>query len=339
MSLLKRRGTRALLLATLLLLAAGCGQSVAPQPAATAPADYLVDPTTLTPVALASGAKLRVVVTTNLVADVVRHVAGDAVELTTLMPTGADPHTYTATPQDLRSLANAHVVLVNGLGLEEPLSPVLATLDGPPVISVNAGVTTRAFGDDQDHAAEEDADEHTHTGADPHTWLRVANVMTWADNVAAALAALDPAHAAAYTAAAQDYRNELAALDADLRDQLAALPADRRKLVTDHESLGYFADEYGFTVIGAIIPSFSTMAAPSAQELAALQDTIRSQGVPAIFVETTVSPELANQMGRDLGVKVVTLYTGSLSDPSGPAADYPTFMRYNVAAIVAALAS
>jgi ABC-type Zn uptake system ZnuABC Zn-binding protein ZnuA len=328
----------ALWLLIALIWLAGCGRDAASQTQPTAaPAGYVVDLATLTPVPLADDERLRVVATTNLVADVVRRVGGDAVELTTLMPVGADPHTYTATPQDLRTLADAHVVLVNGLGLEEPLAPVLDTLDGPPVISVNAGVATRAFGEEAGHA-EEAGDDHAHGGIDPHTWLRVANVMVWAENVAAVLAALDPSHAADYTAAGQAYRDELEALDGDLRARLEALPAERRKLVADHDSLGYFADEYGFTVIGALIPSFSTLAAPSAQELAALQDTIRAENVPAIFVETTVSPELANRLARDLGVQVVTLYTGSLSDPNGPAADYPAFMRYNVDAIVAALA-
>ena len=298
---------------------------------------------TVSPPALDEGERLRVVATTNLVADVVARVGGDSVDLHTLIPLNADPHSYTATPQDLRWLSEAHVIFVNGLGLEESLLPALRSLETEaPLVSVNAGVPTLALDGEAAHADEPHTDAvHTDgihsAGVDPHTWLDVMNVAIWAENVAAILSEMDPAHAADYHAAAAAYQAELEALDAALREEIATLPPQARKLVTDHHEWGYFAAAYGFEQVGAVLPAYSTMAAASAQELAALQDQIAAAGVPAIFVGTTVNPNLAQQIAADLGIAVVPLYTSSLSDADGPAATYVEMMRYDVRAIVDAL--
>lgn len=316
------------LLALLLLggLAAGCGGAQNGGAAEAMPP--------LEAVPLAATEKLRVVATTNIIADVVAAVGGDLIELTALMPAGVDPHSYQATPADLRALEGAHVIFVNGLGLEESILPVLDGLESAaPLAPVNAGVETRELGEADGHAGE----GHRQGGVDPHTWWDVKNVERWVENVSAALGALDPAHAGAYAERGTAYQAELAALDAEIRAEIAAVPADRRKLVTDHENLGYFAAAYGFEAVGAVIPSLSTMAAPSAQERAALQDQIAGAGVKAIFVGSTANPALAAQLGKDLGVEVAPLYTDSLSGPQGPASSYLEFMRYNVRTIVEAL--
>ena len=298
----------------------------------------------LSAVELAPGAKVRVVATTNSVADVARQIGGDRVELTTLLPPGADPHSYQATPDDLRQLNGAHVIFVNGLHLEEAMAPILENLDAPtPVVSVNAGVTTRALSaedDAEDHDDEGDSagGAHDHDGDDPHTWMNPVNVMVWSENIAHTLGALDPANAAAYTAAAATYVAELEQLDTEMRAQFAAIPAPQRKLVTDHDNLGYLADAYDFTVLGAVIPSLSTMAAPSAQDLAALHDQIQTEGVKVILVGNTVNPATAQQLAQDTGAQVVAIYTDSLSDATGPAATYIAMMRHNLAQIRAAFA-
>jgi ABC-type Zn uptake system ZnuABC Zn-binding protein ZnuA len=193
---------------------------------------------------------------------------------------------------------------------------------------------------DEEHGDEEHAEEagHIHEGGDPHTWQSVPNVMVWAQNIAAVLSQLDPAQAESYAAAAAEYEAELEVLEAELQALVAELPAEARKLVTDHSSLGYLADGYGFTIVGAVIPALSTVAAASAQELAALQDQINAEGVKAIFVGTTVNAQLVEQLAADLGIAVVPIYTDSLSEPDGPAASYPDFMRYNMQTIVDALA-
>lgn len=289
----------------------------------------------LTAVKLAAGAKLQVVATTNLVADLVAQVGGEHITLYTLMGPGIDPHSYTSTPEDMRTLEDAQVVFINGLHLEEALADRLTALTAP-VIAVNVGITPRELAPDE-HGEAAAAEEHHHEGADPHTWQRVANVKQWVENVRTTLRQLDPPNAAAYDAAADAYLMQLDALDAEIRAKVATIPADNRKLVTDHETFGYFADEYGFTIVGALVPSLSTSAEPSAQALAALQDQLTKEGVQAIFVGTTVNPRLADQIAADLGIQVVSLYSDSLSVPDGPAATYLEFMRFNVNAIVAVL--
>jgi zinc/manganese transport system substrate-binding protein/manganese/iron transport system substrate-binding protein len=295
----------------------------------------------LEPLTLAEGEKLRVVATTSLVADVVRRVGGDTVELTTLMPLGVDPHSYTATPQDLRTLNDAHLILINGLGLEEALMPVLTELENPvPVVSVNAGIAPLTYGEGTEAdtvVSEGETEEQTHL-LDPHTWLSVNNMLVWVDNVAGSLATLDTVNVDSYFSNAGAYHDELAALDAELRTQIDTLPAERRRLVTDHQEFNYFASDYGFEIIGAVIPGLSTTASPSAQELAALQDLIQAEGINAIFVGQNVDDSVVSQLASDLGIEVVKLYTSSLSEADGPAPDYLSLMRYDVNAIVTALA-
>ena len=327
----------------LLLIIAGCAASSAEVAAVAETHDANADSLpTLAPAVLEAGEKLRVVATTNIVGDVVGQVGGDAIDLVQLLAPGADPHSYQARPDDLRALNQAHVVFINGLHLEEAMSSVLENLDsGALVVAVNVGVTTLEF--DEEHTDEHaDADatateEHHHEGADPHTWMDVRNVEHWVENVAAVLTALDPAHAELFAANAATYTTELAVLHQEIETALAAIPAAQRKLISDHDNLGYLANAYGLTVVGTVIPSLSTMAAPSAQELAALQQQIAQEGLKAILVGTTVNPSVAQQIADDTGGVVTTIYTDSLSDKSGPAATYMDMMRYNLAQIVAAL--
>lgn len=290
----------------------------------------------LAAVTLGAGEKLQVVASTNLVADVVTQIGGDHITLHTLMGPGVDPHSYSTTPQDLRTLAEAQVVFINGLQLEAALADLLGGLTAP-VVPVSAGITPRVMSDEPGDEQNAAAEEHHHEGGDPHAWQAVANVKIWVANIEESLRQLDPANAEAYHTAAEAYLAALDALEAEIQTQLATIPPEHRKLVTDHETFGYFADAYGFTIVGALIPSLSTAAEPSAQALAQLQDLVKAEGVKAIFVGATVSPRLAEQMAQDLGIQVVSLYSDSLSAPDGPAATYLDFMRYNVNAIVQAL--
>jgi ABC-type Zn uptake system ZnuABC Zn-binding protein ZnuA len=332
--------------------------------AATVPAEL----PTFAAVDLSDGRKLQVVATTNIVADVVTQVAGDSIDLYAMLPVGADPHSYQPTPQDLRALTDADVIFINGLGLEEAMALTLEEFEAKTVV-VNTGIEAVEFGGeetheehadeehadeehadeehadeehaDEEHADEEHADEaghdHAHDGADPHSWFSVHAVEKWTHNIHHVLSDLDPANAEAYESAASAYAEELEALHAELVTLVDALPTEKRKLVTDHDSLGYLAAEYGFEVVGSVIPSFSTLAEPSAQDLAELQEQIRAEGVTAIFVGTTINPRQETQMAEDLGIQVVSIYTGSLSEADGPAATYIDFMRYNVGKIVGAL--
>jgi ABC-type Zn uptake system ZnuABC Zn-binding protein ZnuA len=205
------------------------------------------------------------------------------------------------------------------------------------VISASEGIGALPFEGDE-HAQEiEEEGEQREPGLDPHTWLDPNNVAHWTMNIEAALSALDPARSDIYAANAQAYRGELTALDAEIRDVVAAIPAQDRKLVTDHDELGYFADEYGFTIIGTIIPGASSLAEPSAIQLAGLLDEVRALHVPAVFVSSVVNPALVETFAADAGIRVATLHVHSLTGPDGVAPSYVELMRYNAETIAAAL--
>jgi manganese/iron transport system substrate-binding protein len=274
----------------------------------------------------ATAGKLKVLATTSIVGDVVSQVGGDLIALSILMPVGTDPHDFQPRPQDAASLIDAQIIFSNGAGLEAFLQPMLdSTGTAGKLVEVSAGITLLPLpGGNQS------------TG-DPHTWMDPNNVILWTQNIAAALSAADPAHAAGYQANAKAYTASLHDLDAWIRSEVAQIPSQNRLLVADHAVLGYFAAQYGFTQEGTITGSFSSDAAPSAQELAALEDTIRRTGVRAVFVSEAVNQTLADQVAADTGIKAVWIYHATLTAPGGPAASYLEFMRYNVNAIVTAL--
>ena len=287
---------------------------------------------------LAEGEKLRVVATTSLVADVVKQVGGERLELHMLVPLGADPHAFVPAPQDAAAVANAQVIFINGAGLETFMEPLLESAGTEvPVVSVSYGIPLLEGPAHDEDVAEEAEDAHHHEEGDPHMWFSPRNVKVWVQNIERALSALDPASADFYAANAAAYTRELEALDLWIQEQVAQIPPANRKLVTDHTVFTYFAAAYGFEQVGAIFPGYSTVAAPSAQELAQLEDAIRQFAVPAIFVGLTVNPAVAEQVAQDTGVRVVMIYHGSLSEAGGPADSYLKFMRYNVNAIVEAL--
>ena len=326
--------SRRILGALILLLGVGlaaCGAA----PAATTPTPAGEIMPALAPISLKEGTRLQVVATTNLVADVVKNLGGADIDLTALLPVGADPHGYSPTPQDLRAVAGADVIFVNGLGLEIFLDEMLTNAGGNPVIvpvSVGIDALTMTDAGDDDHA-----DEADHGDTDPHVWFSVSNVITWTHNIETALSGLDPAHAADYASRATAYRSQLTALDQELRQMVDQVPPAQRKLVTDHDAFAYLANDYGFDLVGAVVNSFSTLSQPSAQDLAALQKSISAAGVKAIFVGSTVNPALVDQIARDLGIQVVSIFTGSLSPADGPAGTYIDFMRYDMTSIVDAL--
>jgi ABC-type Zn uptake system ZnuABC Zn-binding protein ZnuA len=274
----------------------------------------------------ATGSKLRVLATTSIVGDVVSQVGGGYIALTILMPVGTDPHDFQPRPQDATALTDTHIIFSNGAGLETFLQPMLESTGATgKLVEVSAGITLLPLpGSNQ-------------TTGDPHTWMDPNNVIIWTQNIAAALSAADPAHSAGYQANAETYTVSLRDLDAWIRTEVALIPSQNRLLVSDHAVLGYFAAQYGFKQEGSITGSFSSEAAPSARELAALEDKIRQSGVRAVFVSEAVNQALADQIAADTGVKSVWIYHASLTTPSGPAASYLEFMRYNVNAIVGAL--
>lgn len=277
----------------------------------------------------ATQSKLKVVAAETFLADIAQHVAGDRVKIEALMPIGVDPHGFEPTPTDVAKVADSNLLIVNGAGFEAFLAELLQNAGGQrTIIEAAAGLTSRQPGRTE-IAAEP---------IDPHFWLDPNYVIKYVENIRDGLSKADPDGAATYAANAGQYSQQLKALDQSIRDQVAAIPEAQRLIVTNHESFGYFADRYGFKIIGTVVPSVSTGSAPSAQQLARLIDHIKATGAAAIFLETGANPQLAKQVADETGIKVVTgLYSHSITDASGPAPTYFDMMKANVTAIVAAL--
>jgi ABC-type Zn uptake system ZnuABC Zn-binding protein ZnuA len=289
----------------------------------------------LEPVALSSGEKLQVVATTNILGDVIAQIGGEQIALTTLMEAGIDPHSYVPTPADTAAIHDADVFFANGAGLEADLEEMFRGAGGTAIqIHVSDDLAHRLTGDLFEKAGQ----EHTHDdeNLDPHAWFDVQNVIQWVETIKQTLSALDPANAATYRANAAAYTAELEELDAWVAEQVATIPEANRRLVTNHPAFGYLANRYGLEQVGAVYP-ISPSAEPSARDIAALEDAIRQHSVPAVFTESTVNPNLAQQVAQDTGVALVALYSGSLGEPGSGVESYVALIRYDVKAIVDAL--
>ncbi|MDG4665321.1 zinc ABC transporter substrate-binding protein AztC [Mycobacterium sp. 236(2023)] len=272
-----------------------------------------------------------IVVTTNILGDIVRNVVGDAADVRVLMQPNADPHSFGVSAQDAAAMSTAGLIVYNGLGLEENITRNVESAS-------EAGVPTLPVGDRIDPIHYTDGDSE---GApDPHFWTDPQRMITAVDAIEdAVLAEMDGIDAATVSQNAQTYRTRLRDLDAAMAAGFGDIPVERRKLVTNHHVLGYLAQRFGFTVVGAIVPSGTTLAAPSASDLQSLVGAIRTAGVPAIFVDSSQPEKLARVLARDAGVNVqiVSLYSESLSPPGTPAATYLDMMRANTDAIVTGL--
>jgi ABC-type Zn uptake system ZnuABC Zn-binding protein ZnuA len=279
---------------------------------------------------------LEVLAVETFLADIAQNVAGERVEVQALVPIGLDPHAFQPAPRDIARVADSELLIVVGSGFEEWLNETLENAGGQrQLIEASAGLESRQAHEGEEAAAE---DEEHHESGDPHFWLDPLSVIRFVENIRTGLIQVDPAGREIYTRNAEAYIAELVELDGWIREQVEAIPAEDRLMVTNHESFGYFADRYGFRILGAIIPSVSTEASPSAQELAGLIERIRAEGAQAIFLETGANPRLAEQIAAETGVKVVTgLYTHSITEPGGPAPSYLEMMRANTRAIVSAL--
>jgi ABC-type Zn uptake system ZnuABC Zn-binding protein ZnuA len=294
-------------------------------------------------VAPAAGQKLKVVATTSLVADTVTQVGGEFIDMTVLLPVGSDPHSFEPTPRDLTRVADADIIFANGVGLEAFLKNMLTNAGGQAdLVEISDGIELRQMTGSEAHADEHgdehgDEEHHEENGADPHVWTSPVNVIVWTQNIEQALSRRDPAHAAQYQANAQAYRATLQELDAWVKAQVVTIPPENRELVTDHAIFGYFADRYGFTQVGAVIPAFSATAEPSANTLAQLTDAIKTYEVKAIFVGNTVSATLSKQMAADTGVTLAQLYTDSLGPAGSGVETYVDYIRANTTTIVEAL--
>jgi zinc/manganese transport system substrate-binding protein len=271
---------------------------------------------------------LRLVVTHSILGDLVARVSADRAALTVFVGPDGDAHTYEPTPADARALADADLLIENGLGFE-PWIDKLYNASGSHArrIVASAGLQPRTLTEDG------------RTETDPHCWQDVRRAIRMVQNIADALANADPPGAAAYRANAAAYIAQLQELDDYIVHQTQSLPPERRVLVTSHDALGYFAERYGFKIVGSALASVTTEAAdPSAQQMAAVIREVEAAHVPAVFTENMQNPHLMQQIASEAHVHICTsLYTDALGPPGSPGATYAGMMRHNIDAIVESL--
>lgn len=285
--------------------------------------------------AAADGARLKAVATFSILADLVAQVGGEQVAVTSLVGPDADAHGYSPTPGDARKLAEANLVVVNGLGFEGWMERLIkASGTKAPVTVASKGVKTVAGSHDHDHAEDHGHDHGDHP--DPHAWQNVANAKLYVANIRDGLSAADPDHASLYAANAAAYTQKLDALDAEIRAALGTIPEERRRIITTHDSFGYFSAAYGMRFLAPQGISTDSEAGP--KDVARIIRQIRRDKVPAVFVESIADPRLMQQIARESGAKVGgRIYSDALSAPGGPAPGYLEMMRANLSAFRDAL--
>ena len=265
--------------------------------------------------------RLDVVASFSILGDFVRNVGGDRVSLTMLVGPNADVHVYTPSPADAKRIADAKLVVVNGLGLEGWLPRLVQSAGGKATIVVASnGVAPLKRGAD----------------ADPHAWQSVGNAKIYVANIRDALATADPADAAMFRANAERYLAELDALDADVRAAVAKIPPERRKVISTHNAFGYFAEAYGIAFIAPL--GVSTETEPSARDIAAIISQIRREKIPAVFLENMSDDRLIGRIAAETGARVGgTLFSDALTDEKGDAPTYIAMVKHNIRALTSAL--
>ncbi|WP_426440546.1 metal ABC transporter substrate-binding protein [Bradyrhizobium genosp. P] len=266
--------------------------------------------------------RINVVASFSILADMVRNVGGDRVEVAALVGPDGDTHVYAPTPADAKKIAGARLLVVNGLGFEGWLPRLLeASGSMAPITIATTGITARKLG------------EH----ADPHAWQSVVNAKIYVGNIRDGLIAVDPVDADAFKANAEAYLAKLDTLDREVREAVAKIPQARRKVISTHAAFGYFADAYGVEFIAPL--GVSTDSEPSARDIAAIITQIKTAKIPAVFLENISDPRLIERIAAETGAKVGgTLYSDSLTGEKGPAPTYIDMVRHNIKALTSALA-
>ncbi len=270
--------------------------------------------------------KVSVVATTTQVGDLVRQIGGDAVDVRQILKPNSEAHDYEPRPQDVAAMADAKILFVSGLGLDDWHADLVKDSgSGAKVVDLAATLPVKHAAGEEEHGAgeehgDEEAEGHDHGETDPHWWHDPTNVAAAADRIEAALIAADPAAKAAIAANADRFRARVAATDTAIRACLDRVPAAERKIVTDHDAFVYFTERYGVTSVGAVFPSQSTQGQPSARDLAELERTIKRENVRAVFPESSLNPKLAQRLAADTGVSSDhELYGDTLGAPGTPA--------------------
>lgn len=275
---------------------------------------------------------LEVVTTFSILGDITQRVGGDRIRVHTLVGPNEDAHVYQPTPADAKALAQARLVVVNGLGFEGWLERLIKSSGyRGKVTTASNGIRTLKR---HDH---DDDDDHDHHGEfDPHAWQDLSNALVYADNIGKALGEIDPQGKAIYQANTEKYAQEIRALDAELRETFKSIPKSRLKVVTTHDAFGYFARAYGVDFIAAV--GINTDAEPSAGDIGRIIKQIRRDKIPAVFIESISDSRLLDRIRQESGAKIGgTLYSDALSKADGPAATYLDMMRQNARTLANAL--
>jgi zinc/manganese transport system substrate-binding protein len=267
--------------------------------------------------------RLNVVASFSILGDFVRNVGGERVSVTTLVGPNGDAHVYTPAPADAKKITDAKLVIVNGLGMEGWLPRLVKSAGGKAaIITATSGIAPRKLGAE----------------ADPHAWQSVANAKVYVANIREALAAADPAGAGAYRANTQNYLAKLDALEREIAAAVAQIPQDRRKVISTHDAFGYLASAYGIEFVAPL--GVSTESEASARDIARIITQIRSQKIPAVFLENISDSRLIRRISAETGARVGgTLYSDSLTDEKGDAPTYIDMVRHNIKALTSALAN
>jgi zinc/manganese transport system substrate-binding protein len=278
----------------------------------------------------AAQAPLKVVATFSILGDFVKNVGGDKVAVTTLVGPNGDAHVYAPTPADAKNLADAKLVVANGLGFEGWMARLVKSAGGKVTqVVATKGITPRK--------SAETGHDHGHD-ADPHAWQSVANAKIYVANIRDALAAADPANADTYKANAASYLDKLDALDREVRESVARLPPDRRRVISTHDAFGYFAAAYGVAFVAP--QGVSTESEISARDVATIIRQIRAQKIPAIFLENISDPRLMQRVAAETGARLGgTLYSDALTGEKGDAPTYIDMVRHNIRTLTQALSS
>ncbi|RTM05309.1 MAG: metal ABC transporter substrate-binding protein [Bradyrhizobiaceae bacterium] len=265
--------------------------------------------------------RINVVASFSILADFVRNVGGDRIDLTTLVGPDSDVHVYTPAPGDAKRVASARLVIVNGLGLEGWLPRLVQSAGSKAmVVTASAGIAPLKHG----------------SAADPHAWQSVPNAKIYVADIATALAAANPDDAAFFGAQAKAYLEKLETLDREVREAVAQIPADRRKVISTHDAFGYFAAEYGIQFVAPL--GVSTETEPSARDIAVIIGQIKAQKIPAVFLENISDDRLIRRIAAETGAKVGgTLISDGLTGEKGPAPTYIDMVRHNIKALNSAL--
>lgn len=279
-------------------------------------------------------ATLPVVATFSILGDIVGNVGGDRVAVKSLVGPNGDAHVYSPSPADAKTLADAKVIVTNGLGFEGWLARLIKSSNTKaPNIVAAKGVKPRKLAGKHSHGH-----AHGHADGDPHAWQSVANVKIYVANIRDGLIKADPAGKAAYEANAAAYLAKLDALESEVKQAVSNIPPERRKIITTHDAFGYFKDAYGVDFIAP--QGVSTDSEASARDVARIITQVRKQKIPAVFMENISDARLLTRIASETGARVGgTLYSDALTDEKGPAPTYIDLIRHNIRTLSAALQS